>query len=931
MTSLSQIAVVGMGGIFPGADDLDQYWRHILDRHVATTRIPADRWAAPVDTVLAETPQPDRALTRIAGLVTSPPPLPPDLPIEPSLLATLDPLYTMVVSAGWHAYNACRRDRLDPDRVGVVLAALALPTAASAGLAAQVVLPSVAGRLFGSGARRPPPAEAASLGARVTGLPGGVLATALGLGGGSLTLDAACASSLYAVKLACDALQEGRVDAMLAGGVSRPDCLYTQIGFSQLRALSPSGVCAPFDRGADGLVVGEGAGIVVLKRLEDAISHGDTVWGVIRGMGLSNDVEGNLLAPSSEGQLRAMRSAYQAAGWEPQSVQLIECHGAGTPVGDAVEIQSLLRLWGPGSWQAGQCTLGSVKSNIGHLLTAAGAAGMLKTLLALHHGLLPPTAGFRAFGDPEMNQGPFQVRTAPAPWPDTRGSWRRAAVSAFGFGGINAHLLLDAPGDRTAAGGPLPTAAKRSVHAQSAARALCDPVAVVGMGAALGPLATLADFGSAVMGADPATGQRPRHRWGLLGERLDHLPAAMADLSGAFMGNLELDIGPYRLPPREAPDVLTQQLLMLDVANTAMADAGQPSGKTSNRHAAVIGIDFDFEATDFTLRWHLDRQMRRWQSEGLLAKDLPAAEAAAWLARLKDALSPPLTPSRTLGALGSIVASRIAREFHFGGPSFTVSAGAASGLKALDIATGLLHRGEAELALVGAVDLAGDPRQVALDCAWLPARHPLPAAPTIAAAADHRVGEGAAAVVLKPLARAQADGDRIYAVITGTGSANTAGSRMRGCDAAAYTRSLNTCLEPVQTHLEQVALFETQVGGDTGLDTVEAGILRSVFPSPGPLVAALPALVGRCGAATGLAALVRMAICLQQGRIPATARALDPTSATTAATIPLKGCVAAVTRYGDVTHILLEAPPAAVPRAIAGPAAARNRRPSGRA
>src|SRR5262249_2209191 len=139
-----------------------------------------------------------------------------------------------------------------------------------------------------------------------TGLPGGLLAKALGLGGGSFTLDAACASSLYALKLALDELRAGRADAMLAGGVCRPDCLYTQMGFAQLRALSQPGVCAPFDERADGLVVGEGAGVFVLKRLADAERAGDRIHGVIHAVGLSNDVEGNLLAPAREGQLRAM-------------------------------------------------------------------------------------------------------------------------------------------------------------------------------------------------------------------------------------------------------------------------------------------------------------------------------------------------------------------------------------------------------------------------------------------------------------------------------------------------------------------------------------------------------------------------------------------------------------------------------------------------
>jgi len=183
------------------------------------------------------------------------------------------------------------------------------------------------------------------LAGRMTGFPAALLAKGLGLGSGTHTLDAACASSLVALKLACGALSQHRADAMLVGGVSRPDCLYTQVGFSQLRALSPSGRCAPFDKGADGLVVGEGVGMFVLKRVEDAVKDGDDILAVIKGIGLSNDMGGSLLAPMSEGQLRAMRIAYDTTGWSPDQVDLIECHGAGTPLGDHTELSSLATLW----------------------------------------------------------------------------------------------------------------------------------------------------------------------------------------------------------------------------------------------------------------------------------------------------------------------------------------------------------------------------------------------------------------------------------------------------------------------------------------------------------------------------------------------------------------------------------------------------------
>src|SRR6185312_14399094 len=242
-------------------------------------------------------------------------------------------------------WRSAKTGSLDRSRVGVILGAIALPTERVSALARHVL-----GRKLYERMARPCPLlfdqPPHSLDRHVTGMPAGIVAKALGLGGVCYTLDAACASSLYAIKLAIDELTSGRADAMLAGGVSRPDSLYTQMGFAQLRALSASGRCSPFDALADGLVVGEGAGVFVLKRLDDARRDGDRVHGVIHAVALSNDIGGGLLAPASEGQLRAMRSAYETAGWSPREVGLIECHATGTPVGDNVEFQSLKTLWG---------------------------------------------------------------------------------------------------------------------------------------------------------------------------------------------------------------------------------------------------------------------------------------------------------------------------------------------------------------------------------------------------------------------------------------------------------------------------------------------------------------------------------------------------------------------------------------------------------
>ncbi|MCK5838137.1 MAG: polyketide synthase, partial [Desulfobacula sp.] len=281
--------------------------------------------------------------------------------------------------------------------------------------------------------------------AAVVSLPAAILARAMGFEGTSFTLDAACASSLYSIKLACEHLHLKKADIMVAGGVSRPDSLYTQIGFSQLQALSPTGRCSPFDKDADGLVVGEGTGIVVLKRLEDAINSGDKIHAVITGAGVSNDIEGTLVGPASEGQVRAMIQAYKQASWTPLDIQYMECHGSGTPVGDQIELSSIHALLDAFDCPDKHLSIGSVKSMTGHLLTAAGATGFIKTILSMNEGFLPPSLNYSAPSSKSLlNKSNIKVQTRVEDWnPESIHSPRRAGISAFGFGGINAHLLVE--------------------------------------------------------------------------------------------------------------------------------------------------------------------------------------------------------------------------------------------------------------------------------------------------------------------------------------------------------------------------------------------------------------------------------------------------------------------------------------------------------
>jgi acyl transferase domain-containing protein/3-hydroxymyristoyl/3-hydroxydecanoyl-(acyl carrier protein) dehydratase len=893
MEQSERIAIVGLGGCFSGSPSLDCFWVNIRDGVDRARDVPASRWPlAPADVYRPGEPAPDHVYSRRACLVDE---LEFDfsgLEIGPAAFDDLDPLFHLALHAGRQAFADAVTDRLDRRRVGIALGNIALPTETSSALAHEILGRTIEERVLGRS-----PAWTRStrpLNRYVTGLPAGLLARALGLGGGCYTLDAACASSLYALKLAVDELLAGRADAMLTGGLSRPDCLYTQMGFSQLRALSPTGRCAPLDAAADGLVVGEGAGVLVLKRLGDAWRDGDRIYAVLAGIGLSNDVQGRLLAPSSEGQLRAMSAAYRQAGWLPQDVDLIECHATGTPVGDGVEVASLNALWGATGWKPGQCVIGSVKSNVGHTLTAAGAASVIKMVLALRERLLPATANFTRPASSLRESGAFRVLSESEPWRDRPGRPRRAAISAFGFGGVNAHVLLEE--------WALDDTPRR--HSSPSRRALRGDVAVIGMDARFGPWQSLRAFQERVLGDrsvhEPAS---PLRWWGVTESGwFREMQRAESVARGYFIDEFSVPLDRFRIPPKELEEMLPQQLLMLQAAAAAVEDAGIDHERHL-RTGVFIGLGLDLNTTNFSVRWSLRDRAHRWARA--LGLQLTPDEVDLWGQQLREAAGPALTANRTIGALGSIVASRIAREFQIGGPSFAISCEECSGLQALESAVRMLQRGELDVALAGAVDIAGDVRSV-LAARWARAGHD----------GGEPVGEGAGVVVLKRHEDAVRDGDCVYAVIKGIGAA--AGSALADASTtwATYGTALGRAYDDANWKQGTVGYIETATA--TSSAEVAALVEWHGHADGTCALGSVRGDVGHAGAASGLAALVKACLCLHHQTLPAhrgpVARSVEPFTlpraaehwAYAGAEWPRRAAIGSVSVSGQCVHVLLE-------------------------
>ncbi|MEV8531483.1 SDR family NAD(P)-dependent oxidoreductase [Streptomyces sp. NPDC051211] len=440
------IAIVGMACAYPGAPDLASYWAEVLAGTDAVTEVPAERW----DPAVYYAPDPARAgertPSRWGGFLA---PLPFDAlahGIPPASLAGIEPvqLLALEISARALADAGYGKGReFDRSRTSVVFGAEAGTELAGAyGL--RALYPAYLGELPAGLDEQLPRLTEDSFPGVLANVIAGRVANRLDLGGANCTVDAACASSLAALDLACRQLRDGDSDMVLCGGADVHNGINDYLMFASVRALSPTGRCRPFDAGADGIALGEGVGALVLKRLADAERDGDRVYAVIKAVGASSDGRSlGLTAPRPEGQRRALERAYRRAGVSPAEVGLVEAHGTGTVVGDSTELTVLTELFGSAGASPGSCSLGSVKSQIGHTKCAAGLAGLIKAARAVHAGVRPPTLHLDR-PNPAWDAGtsPFSFDTEAArPWP-VPAERRFAGVSAFGFGGTNYHAVL---------------------------------------------------------------------------------------------------------------------------------------------------------------------------------------------------------------------------------------------------------------------------------------------------------------------------------------------------------------------------------------------------------------------------------------------------------------------------------------------------------
>ncbi|WP_079091313.1 phthiocerol type I polyketide synthase PpsB [Mycobacterium tuberculosis] len=419
------VAVVGIGCRFPGdVDGPESFWDFLVAGRNAISTVPADRWDA--EAFYHPDPlTPGRMTTKWGGFV-------PDVAgfdaeffgITPREAAAMDPQQRMLLEVAWEALEHAG---IPPDSLG--------------GTRTAVMMGVYFNEYQSMLAASPQNVDAYSGTGNAHSITVGRISYLLGLRGPAVAVDTACSSSLVAVHLACQSLRLRETDLALAGGVSitlRPE---TQIAISAWGLLSPQGRCAAFDAAADGFVRGEGAGVVVLKRLTDAVRDGDQVLAVVRGSAVNQDGRANgVTAPNTAAQCDVIADALRSGDVAPDSVNYVEAHGTGTVLGDPIEFEALAATYGHGG---DACALGAVKTNIGHLEAAAGIAGFIKATLAVQRATIPPNLHFSQW-NPAIDAAStrFFVPTQNSPWPTAEGP-RRAAVSSFGLGGTNAHVIIE--------------------------------------------------------------------------------------------------------------------------------------------------------------------------------------------------------------------------------------------------------------------------------------------------------------------------------------------------------------------------------------------------------------------------------------------------------------------------------------------------------
>lgn len=877
------IAVVGVGCVLPDAFRVDAFWKNTLAGHRALRTLSGGpyAWERYHDPDGLDT---ERSASIVGARVDGWSFDWRRFRVPPKDVETVNPLAFMTVDAGAQALDAVKV--LPKERAGVFLGATGFGWQRDAALRIRMgeIEDALRGALEASG-RSLATLETvrARLDARLgpvtddtivngpSSVAGGRLSMIYDLRGLHYAVDAGFASALAALEVGVRSLRDGTLDLALVGGASELLAPLELIAFSRLGGLSRGDV-TPFDARARGTLLGEGVAMFALKRLADAVRDGDEVWAVVRGVGGASDGRGrSLLAPDPDGQARAMRRAYEDARVDPAELRFVECHATGTPVGDRSEMMALSQVAPRGTW------ITSGKAALGHLRGGAGAVGLLRAILALKHRVLPAQPAFESPSEAVEASG-LEVPRENLPLEGDGPLF--AGVSAFSFGGVDYHAVLERFD---------PERHRPPPRARPAPKP--QPIAIVGMGGVFPGADDVPTFWERLLEGYDATREVPKERWDV--DRYHQPDGEAPDKSytrlGCFLDRFPEADPKWRIPPAALATLDPGHLVCLRAAEEALADAGvDPEGWGPRARTAVMLAFLPYQGKKFLADVRVNFREVRAELEAALAEAGASPEEIAKIsedaaARFSAGL-PPLGEDTLTGYLGSLNAGRIAHRFDLQGPHFVVDAACASTHAAVHAAVQALRHGTADWALTGGVWADMQPEFFVGACRFN-ALSPTGSTPFDARADGFIPGEGGGVLVLRRLDDAVRDGQRVHAVIRGVGgSSDGKGRSVLAPTQEGEAEAMRRALEEAELVGADIGYVECHGTGTALGDVVEAHACADAFgadgegaPREAPLrIGSVKSNIGHLNAAAGVPGIIKAALALREGVIPPSLKVAAP-------------------------------------------------------
>ncbi len=877
------IAVIGMGCVVPNAHNIREYWDNIQSGDTYFMEMPEDLWHLRCY-YNPDKSQSDKSYTMVGSFVRDFKFDPLKYRIPPNNMRGIDPAQLMTIVATEEALSDAGIPARDP-RLTEAMAIIGAsgvdafahssaflqrhtflkhmkPTLERHGVSAEAydrLYQQMTDALDARGHIWAP--SVAAVGAIPSSLSNRICQV-FGIRGMNMTVDAACASSFVAVDTACQALMAGDTRIAIAGGTDLGTNPSIYIGFSRVDGLSTKGMSNPFDHSADGLVIGEGVGMVVLKRLEDALEDGDRIRAVIRSIGSSSDGAGQAIyAPSVEGRAKALRAALQRAQTSVDDVQYIEAHATSTVVGDANEYDAISTVYGSRRNPV-PIRLGSVKQQIGHLKAAAGVVGLIKAVLAMNNGMFPHHPRFEKL-TPHATKvtDALLIPTRPEKWEPLPDGMRVAAVTSSGFGGVNYHLILE-EGQTYRRPGPRKVPDRRMAVVGVA----CKMAGAVNPDQFWNNIAAGRDTFTRV--TDPSLlGWQNNFETGPANEIINtHVVSKMDDFP--------INLLKHKIFPKAVSQISPTQFLALETSDELLENYGLEYKEPKNVGVSIGSMHDDYFPQTF-YPMMLDEYVD-------VVRSLPVAQqidravlddALQEAKRLGQEAYPNVSEHTLPGWMTNVTAGRIANKLNCQGPNFTVDSACSSGIAAMVPAMYQLMYGTVDMMISGGLNRQFSDTFTSGVCA-LGALAKEEARPFDATGTGYLIGEGSVFFLLKRYADAKRDGDDIFGVVHALGGASEADSRsMVAPTQESLERAIRHGLRQTPVDPCRIALSETHGSANKLSDIIEARAIAEVLRTgcenaPPVYISAVKSHVGHLYGGSGPASILSVFLSLRHRQVP---------------------------------------------------------------